>query len=164
MLLLAVIAAAGAAALLPAAPPAVDASMGMLAPQGVDISGPPPAALVPSYTSALEDRLGQRNVQLLKAEAEIERLRRVISRLEKQKTPAATCVAKNARLVEIANDLLTAYGARYDRSALEPFKGARRRFEQELQDKGDEIYMNRADARTVSPAAGPIAPKPVQQQ
>ncbi len=85
--------------------------------------------------------------KLQSAQQEIAGLR---TELTKQRDLAALlgpCREKNARLVGIGNDLITAYDRRYRHGrSFAPFEVGRRKFEAEMQDIGDRIYDNRLEA------------------
>lgn len=90
--------------------------------------------------------------QLVAAQQEIVRLRGDVANQRDVQTALDQCRDKNGRLVSIANELIAAYEKRYRRGQFLPFDTGRRRFEAELQDIGDKVYDNRADA---GPRRGP---------
>lgn len=96
-------------------------------------------------------RIAQLEQQLALAVQEVQRLRGSDIALDR-------CRAKNERLVAIGNDLITAYGNRYRRGRDNMFQFGRTRFEKELQDKAEQMHINRHEV----PEQGP--PQAVPEQ
>lgn len=117
-------------------------------------TGGPLAAGAPEHAAQpdLAARVAELSRQLVSAQQEIVRLRAEADTGKQADAALAQCRDKNGRLVSITNDLIAAYDKRYRRGQFLPFDTGRRRFEAELQTIGDEVYRNRADANTQSPA------------
>ncbi len=115
---------------------------------------PPPVAAAPSP----DDQIAQLQGQLNAARNEIFRLRAAVTDAEAAREALKTCEAKNQRIAAIGLGLIESYDKRYRKRHDDAFQLGRRKFETELQDKGDAIYRNRTDA--VAPAASPAPSSP----
>lgn len=104
---------------------------------------------------------------LVSAQQEIVRLRAELSNQRDIEAALKAAREKNERLVGIANELIAAYGKRYQKGQFLPFDTGRRKFEDELQELGDRAYDSRWDAapkRTAPPTATTTPPVEATQQ
>jgi hypothetical protein len=120
----------------------------------------PAAAPAAANAAALDLQLGAMRRQFLAMQQAVMQLRRELAEEKSRSARLEQCEARNARLVDIGNELIDSYERHYRGSSFGPFKQARRRFETELQDTGDKIYRNRVDVVERKAAPQPAAQHP----